>query len=176
MTSPERVGAVLAVVAVVAAVPTLSAAAGDLLAERRPAAVSDPTAGRPVEAAGPRIQAAPDPARAAARPAAPAIGKRVAESPAVITGTASWYGPGFAGQRTASGEIYDPSDLVAAHRSLAFGTPVRVTNRHNGRSVVVRITDRGPYAGGRILDVSEAAADVLGMRAAGTVPVSIEIL
>lgn len=161
----------------VAAVPTISAVAGDLLAEPRPGSASDPAAGRPVEAAGPQIQAAPDPARAAARPADEAVGARVAEEPAeVITGTASWYGPGFAGQATASGEIYDPSEMVAAHRSLAFGTQVRVTNQSNGRSVVVRITDRGPYAGGRILDVSQAAADVLGMRASGTAPVAIEIL
>jgi rare lipoprotein A len=76
-------------------------------------------------------------------------------------GTASWYGPGFAGNRTANGEVYDPSGLTAAHRSLAFGTIVRVTNLRNGRSVVVRINDRGPFVGGRIIDLSAGA--VVGM-------------
>lgn len=94
----------------------------------------------------------------------------------MLRGPASWYGPGFGGNETASGEVYDPSELTAAHRSLRFGTRVRVTNQLNGRSVLVRINDRGPYAGGRILDVSSAAADQLRMKGHGVVPVVIQVL
>lgn len=178
MPFSTRAGVLLAVVAlVVAAVPTLSALGAELRGDERPEVPGHPSAGRPVAAAGPRIQAAPDPAREAPQPDAPALGDRVADEPAaVVVGEASWYGPGFAGRRTASGEIYDPSELVAAHKELPFGTRVRVTNRRNGRSVVVRITDRGPYAGGRIIDLSAAAADVIGMRSSGTAPVALEIL
>ncbi|MDP8931437.1 MAG: septal ring lytic transglycosylase RlpA family protein, partial [Actinomycetota bacterium] len=94
----------------------------------------------------------------------------------LIRGPASWYGPGFAGNATASGEVYDPSELTAAHRSLPFGTRVRVTNQLNGRSVLVRINDRGPFAGGRIIDVSSAAADRLRMKGHGVVPVTVQVL
>jgi rare lipoprotein A len=91
-------------------------------------------------------------------------------------GEASWYGPGFAGNRTANGEIYDPRTITAAHRSLPFGTHVRVTNLRNGRTVVVRINDRGPFVAGRVIDLSEAAAERIGMRAAGLAPVTLEIV
>lgn len=90
-------------------------------------------------------------------------------------GTASWYGPGFAGNTTANGETYDPSALTAAHPSLPFGTMVRVTNQNSGQSVTVRINDRGPFVGGRIIDLSEAAADAIGMRGSGTAPVTLEL-
>lgn len=91
-------------------------------------------------------------------------------------GRASWYGS-EQGRRTASGEHFDAGDLTAAHRHLPFGTIVRVTNRENGRSVEVRINDRGPWCGGgRIIDVSSAAADILHMKRAGVVPVKIEVL
>lgn len=79
------------------------------------------------------------------------------------TGLASWYGPRFHGRQTANGEIFDRHALTAAHRKLRFGTCVRVRNEANGNEVEVRINDRGPYAGGRIIDVSEAAAEKLGM-------------
>lgn len=111
----------------------------------------------------------PEPTVRAAEPAGGTV-KRV------LRGSASWYGPNFAGRDTASGETYDPSELTAAHRWLPFGTRVRVTNRLNGRSVSVRINDRGPYAGHRILDVSSAAADRLRMKGSGVVPVIIEVL
>jgi rare lipoprotein A len=89
-------------------------------------------------------------------------------------GMASWYGES---QMTASGERFDRHALTAAHRSLRFGTRVRVTNQHNGRSVIVRINDRGPYGGhGRIIDLSEAAARELHMIDAGVVPVTLEVL
>lgn len=92
------------------------------------------------------------------------------------TGMASYYGKEFNGRRTASGEIYDMYDMTAAHRSLPFGTRVRATNLGNGRSVVVRINDRGPWARGRILDLSYAAAQKLGMIGPGQARVKIEVL
>lgn len=89
------------------------------------------------------------------------------------TGKASWYrahlGP------TASGVRHDADDLSAAHRELPFGSKVRITNLRNGRSVVVAITDRGPFTGGRIIDVSEAAAAELGFKRAGTARVRVEL-
>src|SRR6202051_3474969 len=80
----------------------------------------------------------------------------------------------YSGGRTASGEQTGPNGLTAAHRTLPFGTKVRGTNHHNGKTVVVRIVDRGPYGRGRIIDVSRAAAVELDMISAGTVMVSIE--
>ncbi len=93
-----------------------------------------------------------------------------------INGMASWYGPGFHGRMSASGEIFDENALTAAHLYLPFGTQVRVTNLDNGSSVVVRINDRGPYTGGRIIDVSAAAARNLGMINSGVAQVRLEIL
>jgi rare lipoprotein A len=93
-----------------------------------------------------------------------------------IEGWASWYGPGFDGGQTANGEIFNQYDLTAAHPSLPFGTKVRVTNKDNGQSVVVRINDRGPYAGGRVLDLSEGAAEAIGMIGSGVAPVQIDVL
>lgn len=83
------------------------------------------------------------------------------------SGVASWYGSRFAGRRTASGERFDPSEFTAAHRTLPFGTRVRVTNAA-GKSVVVRINDRGPFHGGRVIDLSQAAAAELGLVRAGS--------
>lgn len=91
-------------------------------------------------------------------------------------GVASWYGPGFAGRRTANGEIFDPTQLTAAHRTLPFGTQVRVTNLANGLSVVVRINDRGPFRAGRIIDLSRAAAERLHMIGRGLATVRIELV
>ena len=86
-------------------------------------------------------------------------------------GRASWYGPGFHGKRTASGERFDMNELTAAHRTLPFGTRVRVRNTQNGREVVVRINDRGPQVRDRIIDLSKAAAEVLDLLRAGEAPV-----
>lgn len=95
----------------------------------------------------------------------------------VQDGQATWYGGGHHGGPTASGERFDKNALTAAHRTLPMGTRVRVTNKHNGRSVEVRINDRGPYGNkGRIIDVSEAAARRLDMIDAGVVPVRVEVL
>jgi rare lipoprotein A len=91
-------------------------------------------------------------------------------------GMASWYGYDGSSSATASGERFHPEKLTAAHRSLPLGTKVRVTNTRNGRSVVVRINDRGPYIGGRIIDVSAGAARILGMIGSGIAPVYIEVL
>jgi rare lipoprotein A len=91
-------------------------------------------------------------------------------------GRASYYGAEFKGRRTASGERYDAHALTAAHRTLPFGTRVRVTNLDNGRSVEVVINDRGPYRAGRVIDLSRRAARALDMLRAGTVRVAVEVL
>jgi rare lipoprotein A len=91
-------------------------------------------------------------------------------------GMASWYGYDGSGNKTASGERYNPEGLTAAHRSLPMGTKIRVTNTRNGRSVVVRINDRGPFIRGRIIDLSAGAARLLGMISSGVAPVSLEVL
>lgn len=93
-----------------------------------------------------------------------------------MRGMASWYGPGFHGRQTANGERFNQNDLTAAHRSLPFGTKVRVTNMNNGRSVIVRINDRGPFVGGRAIDLSAAAARAIGLHRSGVGPVNLEIL
>jgi rare lipoprotein A len=90
-------------------------------------------------------------------------------------GKASWYGDVHHGKKTASGEAYDMHTLTAAHRTLPFGTRVRVTNVDNGRSVVVRVNDRGPLVGGRIIDLSQAAARALGALGSGVFTVRLEI-
>jgi rare lipoprotein A len=98
----------------------------------------------------------------------------------VQTGLASYYGPGFHGEETASGEVFDQADMVAAHRTLALGTLVRVTNLENGRRVVLRVIDRGPYGRnyrkGTIIDVSKGAARRLGFVRDGLVRVRVEVL
>ena len=91
-------------------------------------------------------------------------------------GKASYYAGDFHGRKTASGERFDMNRMTAAHRTLPMGTRVRVTNLANGRDVVVRINDRGPFKRGRVIDVSYAAAKRLDMVAAGVVPVKLEIL
>ncbi|MDR2364079.1 MAG: septal ring lytic transglycosylase RlpA family protein [Spirochaetaceae bacterium] len=89
-------------------------------------------------------------------------------------GIASWYGEEFAGRPTASGEIFDPSLLTAAHPTLPLGTWIKVTNIHNNKQVQVRVNDRGPFVAARILDVSRAAAEQLDMVLTGTAPVVVE--
>ena len=107
--------------------------------------------------------------RAPAVPAAPAIGH-------VETGIASWYGHPYHGRRAANGEIYDMDKLTAAHRTLPFGTRVLVENLSNGKTVEVRVTDRGPFIDGRIIDLSRAAADHISMIGPGTAKVSVRVL
>ena len=95
---------------------------------------------------------------------------------AVQRGVASWYGADFHGRRTASGSVYDMHDMTAAHRELPLGSQVEVRNLENGKSVRVEITDRGPFKKGRIVDMSYAAAQELGMLQKGTAKVELQIL
>lgn len=97
------------------------------------------------------------------------------QDPEPTEGRASFYGPGFAGRKTASGAIFRPEELTAAHRSLPMGTRVRVTNLRNGQSVLVTINDRGPYVRGRHIDLSVAAARTIGMIGRGVTEVLIQI-
>lgn len=90
----------------------------------------------------------------------------------VQSGRASWYGPGFHGRRTASGETFNTNALTAAHRTLPFGTKVRVVNKKTGKSVIVRINDRGPYAHGRVIDLSKASAQAIGLSGVASVTVA----
>lgn len=91
-------------------------------------------------------------------------------------GKTSWYGPGFHGKRTASGQVFNQHEMTTAHPSLPFGSKLKVTNQSNGKSVIVVVNDRGPYAKGRILDVSKAAATELGFRNKGVTNICFEVL
>jgi rare lipoprotein A len=127
--------------------------------------------GRP---AGPATSLPPSaPVREAptARPPAPPR-----PAPGTMTGLASWYGQAHHGKKTSSGEVYDRTQLTAAHRTLPMGTRVRVTNVENDRSVVVRINDRGPFKAGRIIDLSQAAAREIGALGEGLFSVRLEVL
>src|SRR5262244_3273566 len=104
-------------------------------------------------------------------PPSPASESRITQ-----TGIGSWYGPGFHGKATASGVIYDQNDLTAAHQTLPLGTRILVTNLDNGRSLELTVNDRGPFAKGRILDLSYASAQALAAVGPGTIPVRIEVI
>ena len=93
-----------------------------------------------------------------------------------MEGLASWYGPGFVGRKTANGELFTSAEFTAAHKTLPFNTRVRVTNLANGRSVVVRINDRGPFKPGRVIDLSRVAAQRLDMVRSGVARVRLEVL
>ncbi len=129
-------------------------------------------AGRP-----PLASSIPPPPEPVPLPAAPSISS-TRSVPGVYAeqGVASWYGVPFHGRRAASGEIFDMNTLVAAHRTLPFGSFVRVTNLNNGKQTEVRIIDRGPFVEGRVLDLAHAAAVALGMVGTGTAPVRIELV
>jgi rare lipoprotein A len=114
-------------------------------------------------------KAAPAPVPQAKEEAAPAEHPETTQ-----VGTASWYGPGFHGQETASGETFDQHALTAAHRTLPLGTEAKVTNLETGQSVNVTINDRGPYVQGRQLDLSQAAAKQIGLTKTGVAKVKIE--
>ena len=94
----------------------------------------------------------------------------------VEKGIASWYGPNFHGKLTANGETFDQNQLTAAHRTLQMPSIIRVTNLNNGRSIILRVNDRGPFAHGRVLDVSKRGAEVLGFKKAGTARIKLEVL
>ena len=110
--------------------------------------------------------------------AVPAVaqGQDGSDDTEIGSGLASYYGDELAGNRTASGERFDPDQLTGAHRSLPFGSKVRVTNVANGDSVVVRINDRGPFSRGRVIDISHAAARQIGMHRSGTARVKLALL
>ena len=127
-----------------------------------------------------QAQTAPASAPAAAPAATPAPAAAPVAAPATaaagMEGLAAYYSDRLDGRRTASGQVFDQSKLTAAHQTLPFGTMVKVTNTKNGRSVVVRINDRGPTQAGRVVDLSRAAASKLGMLRAGLVPVKLEVV
>tara|TARA_B100000073_G_scaffold198611_1_gene164408 strand:+ start:925 stop:1485 length:561 start_codon:yes stop_codon:yes gene_type:complete len=136
-----------------------------------------------VETVDPALDSLGDPATAIAEPDAPVLLAPPAPAkpvgPVVISthsGEASWYGPGFYGNRTANGEVFRPGTMTAAHRTLPFGTRVRVTNLWNGRKAVVRINDRGPFAGDRVIDLAHGAARELGLMSSGIAQVRLEVL
>ncbi|WP_129141669.1 septal ring lytic transglycosylase RlpA family protein [Modicisalibacter coralii] len=104
------------------------------------------------------------------------VDSRSGEGTPLQSGRAAYYSDAYQGSRTASGERYDRASLTAAHRRLAFGTRVRVTNLDNGREVVVRINDRGPFTPGRVIDLSYRAAQRLDMVASGIAPVRLEVV
>jgi peptidoglycan lytic transglycosylase len=102
-----------------------------------------------------------------------ALGALVCLEGAAQAQVATYYGKEFAGHRTASGERFNPGAMTAAHRTLPFGTRVRVTNPHTGRSVIVRINDRGPFVKGRSIDLSSGAARAIGMGSTGNVRMEV---
>lgn len=107
-----------------------------------------------------RVPPAPDPG---ALPEAPVRAEPAEREDEIARGLASWYGEPFHGRRTASGEVFDMNELTAAHKTLPFGTRVRVRHASTGKEVTVRINDRGPHVPGRIIDLSRAAASALGI-------------
>ncbi|MDF3066279.1 MAG: Rare lipoprotein precursor [Polyangiaceae bacterium] len=120
-----------------------------------------------------------EPPKAGSGPSSEQLAQRYARTRALAVqhGSASYYSDAFAGRSTASGAPYQPHDFTAAHRNLTFGTVLRVTRRDSGQSVYVRVTDRGPFGPrGRIVDLSRAAAEHLGMLRAGVVKVKVEIV
>ncbi|HTE89980.1 MAG TPA: septal ring lytic transglycosylase RlpA family protein [Terriglobales bacterium] len=120
----------------------------------------------------------PNNSESATRPtvARPAVRKKAESSKPYQVGTASWYGSYFHGRATASGEPYNMYDLTAAHRKLPLGTWVRVTNLGNGRAVIVRINDRGPYVAPRIIDVSYSVARILEFKSQGLQRVRLDVI
>ena len=155
-------------------------------ASRRPVAgrqppPTQPSATPPETAEAAKRSTDASPTAAASSPSAPASKRsKAAPTPPLINfieeGNASWYGEPFHGRRASNGEIYDMYKLTAAHRTLPFETMVRVTNLSNGKSTVVRITDRGPFIENRIIDLSLAAAREIDSVGPGVVPVRVEIL
>ena len=141
--------------------------------QSEPEPVSPPAPTPPVSA--PQVKSIPPP-RATTSAPSPTRSAPFVPGIYVEEGTASWYGVPFNGRRAANGEIFDMNTLVAAHRTLPFGSILRVTNMNNGRDVEVRVIDRGPFVGDRILDLARAAAVSLDMIGTGTAPVRIELL
>jgi rare lipoprotein A (peptidoglycan hydrolase) len=141
---------------------------------QRPSDIAAPTT-TPEQPAAPKTSAGVQPPPSQLVPVQPTA-KKTPAGPAKLpqTGEASWYGAQHQGKPTASGTIYDQARLTAAHPSLPFGTKIKVTNLANGKSVEVEITDRGPFAGNRIIDLSQAAAKALEIIDSGTATVRLD--
>lgn len=154
------------------AVLVLAALAAAGCASRRPAASAPAPPAPTPPAAGERSKRATE-VPAPISPVAPAISP---EGIYTEEGNASWYGAPFHGRRASNGEVYDMYKLTAAHRTLPFGSIVRVTNLNNGKSTTVRITDRGPFVANRVIDLSLAAAQEIGSVGPGVVPVRLEVI
>jgi len=126
--------------------------------------------------ASPQPTIAKNAVKSPGKPATKAKSATKSKKPFQQVGTASWYGPGLRGHKTASGEVLNPNALTAAHRSLPLDSKVRVTNLENGKSVDVVVNDRGPYFPGRVIDLSVRAAERLDIREQGLAKVRIEAL
>jgi len=156
---------------------TAALAAPETAPAEDPAQVATPAA---AEVALPRFQpseaefATPTLEAVEVSAVAPAVVPEGEEAEDLGSGMASWYGAQFAGRKTASGERFDPTGYTAAHRTLPFGSKVKVSR--GGKSVVVRINDRGPFSRGRVIDLSQAAASELGLVSAGHGQVSLSLL
>jgi rare lipoprotein A len=137
-------------------------------AGRRPLAASAPPPLAPLATPPATAESAKDATASAVLPSP--------TNPYIEEGNASWYGAPFHGRRASNGEIYDMNKMTAAHRTMAFGTMVRVTNLTNGKTAVVRITDRGPFIDNRIIDLSKAAAQAIESIGPGVVPVRLEVI
>ena len=175
-TFPLRSPAQAAFLAAVALF-SIGCAARNPVADRQPPPSQPaPTPEKTEEAAKRSTDVSPPPASASAKGKRP----RVPPPPAPVgyteEGNASWYGAPFHGRRASNGEIYDMHKMTAAHRTLPFDTVVRVTNVNNGKSAIVRITDRGPFVENRIIDLSFAAAEQIESVGAGVVPIRLEVI
>ena len=137
---------------------------------------SQPTATPPAEAERAKRATNTEPRGTAANSRQSDPGDQPTPGAYTEEGNASWYGAQFHGRRASNGEIYDMNKMTAAHRTMAFGTMVKVTNLTNGKSAVVRITDRGPFVDNRIIDLSMAAAKALESIGPGVVPVRLEVI
>ena len=128
------------------------------------------------QAAAAAAASAPEPAASAAAPAASEAAAATPSAGATESGKLAWYGRKFAGRKTASGEAYNPNAMTMAHKTLPFGTLVKVTNPKNGKSVTLRVNDRGPTQGDRVGDVSQAAARKLGMTRSGVIDAELAVV
>lgn len=157
-------------------VPQCFVSGGEVDAMPQPCPVETAPAKPRKPARAPKPAAAPAAESEPQAPAVPSTSSTYELSPPRESdqqGLASWYGPQFHGRRTASGERFDSKELTAAHRTLAFGTRVCVRSSITGKAVVVRINDRGPFSGGRVIDLSQGAAEALGMIGLGIKPVEL---
>ena len=180
-----RIGRHALPLALLIAALALVTSACQAVLEPQPAALPQPAELHPIPppsraqaAAAARRAALPDVAPGPPAAALAAVEAALArpERAVLETGTASWYGPGFAGRPTASGEIFDPLAMTAAHPELPLGTEVVVVNLANGREARLRINDRGPFIGDRVIDVSKSAAKVLGFYYTGLAEVRVELV